>query len=93
MDEAETIPHVPAAIPEEVPEGVRRKLRSLERAYGEVIRSARSRPGVGSRAATQRYRSAPPRRHQPVRSGLGHRPGSQGRPVQQLAQLPRGQRR
>ena len=46
MDEAETIPHVPAAIPEEVPEGVRRKLRSLERAYGEVIRSARSRPGV-----------------------------------------------
>jgi type IV secretion system protein VirB11 len=33
-------------VPPQVPEGVRRKLAALERAYGDLIRSARSRPGV-----------------------------------------------
>lgn len=42
----ETAPHVPEPVGDYVPEGVRRKLRSLERSYGEVIRSARNRPGV-----------------------------------------------
>ena len=43
---SEAVPHLPAEVSDEIPEGVRRKLRSLERAYGDEIRRARERPTV-----------------------------------------------
>lgn len=46
MAHIEAVPHLPATLPDEISEGVRRKLLSLERAYGAEIRSARSRPTV-----------------------------------------------